>query len=61
MKKVIVTCPTNGDMELDAAHAERLVNMPNNGGWVYKETQEEKTNDRTDTNTGKARKAEKSK
>lgn len=48
-------------MELDAAHAERLVNMPNNGGWVYKETQEEKTNDRTDTNTGKARKAEKSK
>jgi hypothetical protein len=37
MKKVIVTCPTNGDMEITEEHARRLLSMPNNGGWVLKE------------------------
>jgi len=39
MKKdtVIVTCPTNGDLELEREHAERLLAMPNNGGWVLKD------------------------
>jgi hypothetical protein len=43
MKKdtVIVTCPTNGDLELEREHAERLLAMPNNGGWVLKEKKQD--------------------
>jgi hypothetical protein len=41
MKKVIVTCPDNGDMEITEEHARRLLSMPNNGGWVLKEEKQE--------------------
>jgi hypothetical protein len=43
MKKdtVIVTCPTNGDMEITEEHARRLLSMPNNGGWVLKEKKQD--------------------
>lgn len=34
-KKTIITlnCPALGDREFEVSHAERLLAMPNNGGW----------------------------
>lgn len=34
-KKTVVTlnCPALGDRQFEVSHAERLLAMPNNGGW----------------------------
>lgn len=31
---LILECPSIGRHEFEIDHAERLLNMPNNGGWV---------------------------
>ena len=30
---VILNCPALGDREFEVSHAERLLALPNNGGW----------------------------
>ena len=35
--KVTLNCPTLGDREFEVSHAERLLAMPNNGGWKLPE------------------------
>jgi len=36
MDKVILIHPNGKEQEFDAAHAARLMALPNNGGWKYK-------------------------
>lgn len=31
---VVLTCQSLGEREFEITHAERLLGMPNNGGWV---------------------------